>query len=89
VQAAINAAVADLPSGMRTPTYQKANPNDDPVLAIALTSDTQSAELYNVADSLLAQRIRQIAAWPRSTSPAPRRRPCAWTSTCARSTRWA
>ncbi|MFC6840391.1 efflux RND transporter permease subunit [Xanthomonas theicola] len=62
VQTAINAAQADLPSGLSTPRYQKANPNDDPVIAIALTSDTQSAdELYNVADSLLAQRLRQIA----------------------------
>ena len=47
---------------MGSPMYQKANPNDDPVIAIALTSQTQSAdELYNVADSLLAQRIRQIS----------------------------
>ncbi len=62
VQTAINAAQADLPSGLATPRYQKANPNDDPVIAIALTSDTQSAdELYNVADSLLAQRLRQIS----------------------------
>ncbi len=61
VQTAINAAQADLPSGLGTPMYQKANPNDDPVIAIALTSQTQSAdELYNVADSLLAQRLRQI-----------------------------
>ncbi|WP_045728490.1 efflux RND transporter permease subunit [Xanthomonas sp. GPE 39] len=61
VQTAINAAQADLPSGLPTPMYQKANPNDAPVIAIALTSDTQSAdELYNVADSLLAQRLRQI-----------------------------
>ncbi|MCD0279436.1 efflux RND transporter permease subunit [Xanthomonas melonis] len=61
VQTAINAAQSDLPSGLSTPMYQKANPNDDPVIAIALTSDTQSAdELYNVADSLLAQRLRQI-----------------------------
>ncbi|HBK47199.1 MAG TPA: acriflavin resistance protein, partial [Xanthomonadaceae bacterium] len=61
VQTAINAAQADLPSGLGTPMYQKANPNDDPVIAIALTSETQSAdELYNVADSLLAQRLRQI-----------------------------
>ncbi|MDN8646110.1 efflux RND transporter permease subunit [Stenotrophomonas indicatrix] len=61
VQTAINSAQADLPSGMGSPMYQKANPNDDPVIAIALTSQTQSAdELYNVADSLLAQRIRQI-----------------------------
>ncbi|KRG65572.1 acriflavin resistance protein [Stenotrophomonas humi] len=61
VQAAINAAMADLPAGIGTPTYQKANPNDDPVIALALTSDTQSvAELYNMADSLLAQRLRQL-----------------------------
>ncbi|KTF39345.1 efflux RND transporter permease subunit, partial [Xanthomonas translucens] len=62
VQTAINSAQADLPSGLSTPRYQKANPNDDPVIAIALTSQTQSAdELYNVADSLLAQRLRQIS----------------------------
>ncbi|MFC3658048.1 efflux RND transporter permease subunit [Xanthomonas hyacinthi] len=62
VQTAINSAQADLPSGLSTPRYQKANPNDDPVIAIALTSDTQSADaLYNVADSLLAQRLRQIS----------------------------
>ncbi|MDE2308624.1 MAG: efflux RND transporter permease subunit, partial [Xanthomonadaceae bacterium] len=43
VQAAINAALPDLPSGLNgTPSYQKANPNDDPVIAIALTSATQS-----------------------------------------------
>ena len=61
VQAAINAAMADLPAGINTPTYQKANPNDDPVIALALTSNTQSvAELYNLADSLLAQRLRQL-----------------------------
>ncbi|UKE69912.1 efflux RND transporter permease subunit [Xanthomonas cerealis pv. cerealis] len=62
VQTAINSAQADLPSGLSTPRYQKANPNDDPVIAIALTSETQSAdELYNVADALLAQRLRQIS----------------------------
>ncbi|MDE1895133.1 MAG: efflux RND transporter permease subunit [Xanthomonadaceae bacterium] len=62
VQAAINAAVPDLPAGLNgAPSYQKANPNDDPVVALALTSDTQStADLYNVADSLLAQRLRQL-----------------------------
>lgn len=62
VQAAINAAVPDLPSGLNgTPSYEKANPNDDPIIAFALTSDTQSAaDLYNVSDSLLAQRLRQL-----------------------------
>ena len=62
VQAAINAAMPDLPTGLNgTPSYQKANPNDDPIIAIALTSTTQSAaQLYNVADTLLAQRLRQL-----------------------------
>ena len=61
VQAAINASLADLPSGLGTPSYQKADPNDDPVIAIALNSTTQSStDLYNVADTLLAQRLRQI-----------------------------
>jgi multidrug efflux pump len=61
VQAAINAAAPDLPTGLNgAPSYQKANPNDDPIIALALTSDTQSAaDLYNVSDSLLAQRLRQ------------------------------
>ncbi|UXI67454.1 efflux RND transporter permease subunit [Tahibacter amnicola] len=62
VQAAINAAAPDLPSGLRTaPTYRKANPSSQPVLILALTSPTRSlGELYNTADSLIAQRIRQL-----------------------------
>ncbi|GAB2563261.1 efflux RND transporter permease subunit [Dyella jejuensis] len=62
VQAAINAAQSDLPSGLNSPpSYEKANPNDDPIIAFALTSETQSArDLYDVADSLLAQRLRQL-----------------------------
>ncbi|CAM1000303.1 Multidrug efflux pump subunit AcrB [Rhodanobacter sp. Root179] len=62
VQAAINSAAPDLPSGLNgAPGYQKANPNDDPIIALAMTSDTQSAaDLYNAADSLLAQRLRQL-----------------------------
>ncbi|HET8764835.1 MAG TPA: efflux RND transporter permease subunit, partial [Rhodanobacter sp.] len=62
VQAAINAALPDLPTGLNgAPSYEKANPNDDPIIAIALTSTTQSAaQLYNVADTLLAQRLRQL-----------------------------
>ncbi|WP_027484074.1 efflux RND transporter permease subunit [Rhodanobacter sp. OR87] len=62
VQAAINAAAPDLPNGLSgAPSYQKANPNDDPIIALALTSDTQSAaDLYNLSDTLLAQRLRQL-----------------------------
>ncbi|MBN8728263.1 MAG: efflux RND transporter permease subunit [Xanthomonadales bacterium] len=61
VQAAINAAAPDLPSGLRTaPTYRKANPNNAPVLLLALTSNIRPlSELYNMADSLLSPRIAQ------------------------------
>lgn len=62
VQAAINAASADLPAGLRSPpTYRKANPNDAPVMILALTSDTLPlAELYRLANSLLVPRISQV-----------------------------
>ena len=62
VQAAINAAIPDLPSGLVTaPIYRKANPNNDPVLLLSLTSKSRTAaELYNMADSLLSQRVRQL-----------------------------
>jgi len=61
VQAAINAAQPDLPSGLlNQPSYTKANPNDDPIIVLALTSDTVApTDLYNIADSVLAQRLRQ------------------------------
>ncbi|RAP58124.1 efflux RND transporter permease subunit [Oleiagrimonas sp. MCCC 1A03011] len=62
VQAAINAAQPDLPSGLTSPpVYRKANPNDDPVLQIALTSDTEPlSELYDRASTLLAPRLSQL-----------------------------
>src|SRR5580692_6445288 len=42
VQAAINAAAADLPTNLRSnPTYRKVNPADAPILILALTSDTK------------------------------------------------
>ncbi|HXP01043.1 MAG TPA: efflux RND transporter permease subunit, partial [Luteibacter sp.] len=61
VQSAINAAQPDLPTGLlNAPSYTKANPNDDPVIVLALTSDTVApTTLYNLADSILAQRLRQ------------------------------
>ena len=63
VQAAINAALPDLPSGLTTaPIYRKANPTNDPVLLLSLTSKSRTAaELYNMADSLLSQRVRQLS----------------------------
>jgi multidrug efflux pump len=62
VQAAINAAQADLPSDLPTrPFYRKINPTDSPVITIALSSDTLSAgQIYDAADTVLAQRIAQI-----------------------------
>jgi multidrug efflux pump len=63
VEAAINAAAPDLPSGLTSlPTYQKANPNDDPVIQLALTSDTQPlSALFDSADTLLKPRLSQLA----------------------------
>jgi multidrug efflux pump len=63
VQAAINAAATDLPSGLPSPPmYRKANPNDDPVIQLALTSDTQPlAELFDNAETLLLPRLSQLS----------------------------
>ncbi len=62
VQAAINAALADLPSDLPTlPAFRKANPNAAPIIIIALTSRTMPATaLFDVADSVIAQRIAQV-----------------------------
>ena len=62
VQAAINAAYDDLPSDLPTrPYYRKFNPAEAPVMTLALTSDTiGTAELYDAADTILAQRLSQV-----------------------------
>src|SRR6201996_7102801 len=62
VQAAINAARADLPSSLRSnPTYRKFNPASAPILIYTLTSDTLSpAELYDAASTVLAQKLSQV-----------------------------
>ena len=62
VQAAINAASLDLPADLPTrPYFRKFNPADQPVITIALTSDTLSpAQVYDAADSILAQRLSQV-----------------------------
>ncbi|MGH8280491.1 MAG: efflux RND transporter permease subunit [Gammaproteobacteria bacterium] len=63
VEAAINAARADLPSSLRSnPTYHKANPADAPIMILALTSDTLTqGQLYNAATNVLQQRLSQIS----------------------------
>ena len=62
VQAAINAAMTDLPSDMPTlPTFRKANPAAQPIMILVLTSQTRSAsEIYDLADSILVQRLSQV-----------------------------
>ncbi|UGV28983.1 acriflavine resistance protein B [Rhodopseudomonas boonkerdii] len=62
VQAAINASMADLPTDLPTmPTFRKANPSAAPVFILALTSKTMSAAaMYDVADTVLVQRIAQV-----------------------------
>src|SRR6266481_5559479 len=62
VQAAINAARADLPTSLRSnPTYRKVNPADAPILILTLTSDTLSrGDLYDSATTVLAQKLSQV-----------------------------
>jgi multidrug efflux pump len=62
VQAAINAARANLPANLpQNPRYNKANPADAPIMILALTSDTLSQpEMYDAADSVLQQKISQV-----------------------------
>src|SRR5262244_60860 len=62
VQAAINAARADLPTSLRSnPTYRKVNPADAPILILALTSDTLTrGDLYDAASTVLAQKLSQV-----------------------------
>ena len=62
VQAAINAARADLPATLRSnPTYRKANPSDAPVIILALTSKTRSpGQIYEAVSNLVQQRLAQV-----------------------------
>jgi hydrophobe/amphiphile efflux-1 (HAE1) family protein len=62
VQAAINAAQNELPPGLpNPPSYRKANPNDQPVLILALTSDAVPlSQIYNEATELLVPALSQV-----------------------------
>ena len=62
VQAAINAAQNELPPGLpNPPSYRKANPNDSPVLILALTSDAVPlSQIYNQATELLVPALSQV-----------------------------
>ena len=61
VQAAINAARGQLPSGMpRNPSYRKVNPSQAPIMGLALSSPNLApSELYDFASTILAQKLSQ------------------------------
>jgi multidrug efflux pump len=62
VEAAINAAHADLPTSLKSnPSYRKYNPADAPILILALSSRTRtSGQLYDSAATILQQKLSQI-----------------------------
>jgi multidrug efflux pump len=62
VQAAINAARSQLPSGMPgMPSYRKVNPSQAPIMALALSStQLTTGQVYDIAASIIAQKISQI-----------------------------
>jgi multidrug efflux pump len=62
VQAAINAARADLPGNLPgNPTYRKVNPAAAPIMILSLTSDTlDRGQMYDAASTVLAQKLSQI-----------------------------
>ena len=63
VEAAINAARSQLPADLPSqPTYRKINPADSPIILLALTSENiPSPQIYDAADSILAQKLAQIS----------------------------
>jgi multidrug efflux pump len=62
VQAAINAARADLPTSLRSnPTYHKVNPADAPIAILSMTSKTLTrGQIYDAASTVMEQALSQI-----------------------------
>lgn len=62
VQAAINRAAPALPRDLpQPPFYFKSNPGGFPIIALAMTSDVMaSSEVYDFADTVIAQSLAQI-----------------------------
>ncbi|SFJ06409.1 efflux RND transporter permease subunit [Methylobacterium brachiatum] len=62
VQAAINAARADLPASLRqNPTYRKFNPADTPIIILGLTSETLTrGQVYDSAATVVQQKLSQL-----------------------------
>src|SRR5437763_9530533 len=59
VQTAISQAIGSLPADLPSPpTYSKSNPNDQPIMYIALTSDSVTpGQLYDYASTQVGQRL--------------------------------
>ena len=62
VQAAINAALTDLPGDLQSrPCFRKSNPAATPIMILALTSKTMPpSAIYDAADTVVAQRLSQV-----------------------------
>ena len=62
VQAAISAALGQLPKALpRPPSFRKVNPNDEPIMYISMFSDTiQLQDLDEYAETLLARELSTI-----------------------------
>ncbi len=63
VEAAIQAARADLPTTLRNnPSYREYNPADSPILILSLTSSALTrAQLYDSASTVIQQQLSQIS----------------------------
>jgi HAE1 family hydrophobic/amphiphilic exporter-1 len=63
VQAAISRAGGNLPVDLPAPpTFTKTNPNDQPILYIALTSDSMTqGQIYDLANTQVGQRISIVS----------------------------
>src|SRR5246127_5438796 len=59
VQTAISQSIGSLPADLPSPpTYSKSNPNDQPIMYIALTSDSVTpGQLYDYGSTQVGQRI--------------------------------
>lgn len=62
VQAAINIAMSQLPSGMPgPPSFRKISPSQTPIMALAISGDNQApSQLYDLASTLVAQTIASV-----------------------------
>ena len=77
VQAAIARAAGNLPVDLPSPpTFTKTNPNDQPIMFIAVYSDSMtSGQIYDIANTQIGQRI-SILSGVSQVQVSGRKRPC-------------